>query len=387
MIQKCKYYNNYQTACSLMIDDLVPAAVYPFKDNNVWAKYDWGYHMDKENSLYIYFQNNLLNRFPEIKGTFFMPLTSYKYIPENAGYKILRGSFNESFNDFLKRISTNFDFAFHGTSHGKFINPQNVEIINNWKQEFEYLTLQDIDILQEEISKLENKSGVIFTGGKYPGYIKNEHSEQILEKLGFKWWASSSEMINKKTPRNKHDYFGKQIRILNLPTNLSGDIFNNKLVLLNSSIKFKKMIKKILRYKEKVNPYNYIQYLYENQYPITIQEHFQNQRTDGIRQTPNIFDDISSLNHIYSILRGAEIWYVNCTKLSHYLESYDNTEIISNKNQIDIKYNGNWDKMFLSFASTHREIKNLESGNIEHGIYKNSIWIYNDLQEGKYQLI
>ena len=370
-----------------MINDLVPAVVYPFKDDDIWAKYDWGFLMDKENSLYKYFQDNLLNRFPEIRGTFFIPLSSYKYILESTGYKIFRIDFNEDFVGFLNRISSNFDFAFHGTRHGKCINPQNFELRNNWKQEFEYLTLQDIEKLQEEINSFESKSGFNFTGGKYPGYKKNEYSEEILEKLGFKWWASSCYMLNRKTSTNKHGYFGNERKILDLPTNLSGNIFNNNLVSLSNSVKFRKLIKKTLRYKQKINPNNYILYLYENQLPITIQEHFQNQRTDGKRQTPNIFDDISSLDKIYSILRGSDIWYINCSELSHYLESYDNTEVIINKNQFEIKYKGNWDKMFLSFASNHREIKNLESGNIEHGVYKNTKWIFNDLKEGKYQLI
>lgn len=387
-MKKCNYFNNTQTACSLMIDDILPIAIYPFNDNYIWAKYDWGYLEDGEKSLYNYFQNNLLKRYPEIKGTFFISIKPNNSINEISGYKISKNNYDNDFLSFIKRISLHFDFAFHGTSHGNFFNSNNPDYNNNWQQEFEYLTLKDINRFRDEIQDFENKSGLYFSGGKYPGYMNNEFSEEILEKLGFKWWASSSNMLNSKISKNQHEYFGKRNKILDLPTNLGGDICNIQLVSLSPLVKLKQRIKKIIGYNKKVSPFEYIQYLYENQLPITIQEHFQNQRTDGKRQTPNIFDDINSLNMIYGILRGADIWYTSCSDLAHYLESYDNTEIISNgEKQVEIKYNGRWDKMFLSFASTHREIKNMETAKVNHGVYKNGEWIFNDLNEGKYFLI
>lgn len=52
-ITKCLYYNNNQTACSLMIDDIVPVAV--SHDGRISPWNDWGYLMDDEASLYNYF--------------------------------------------------------------------------------------------------------------------------------------------------------------------------------------------------------------------------------------------------------------------------------------------------------------------------------------------
>ena len=79
MIEKCKYYSGSQSACSLMIDDMVPVAV---SSNGVISAYnDWGYLMDNPNSLYTYFNEQILKKYPEIRGTIFMPLSSPKYIP------------------------------------------------------------------------------------------------------------------------------------------------------------------------------------------------------------------------------------------------------------------------------------------------------------------
>ena len=49
-VLKCKYYNDAQTTCSLMIDDVVPIAI--GIDGKYGPHNDWGYLMDDEQSLY-----------------------------------------------------------------------------------------------------------------------------------------------------------------------------------------------------------------------------------------------------------------------------------------------------------------------------------------------
>ena len=384
MINKCKYYNNHQSACTLMIDDLVPAAISPFKNEKITAKFDWGFLMDSYDSLYKYFDNNLLKKYPEIKGTFFIPLTSHKYLNKNSGYNIKTGDFNDEFIHFLNRISSHFDSAFHGTNHGKFIDSESFEIKNNWHQEFEYTTLNSIQNIDNEIQNFKNNSGIHFTGGKYPGYKKNEYSEKILEKLEFKWWASSSEMIGRKHAKNQHSYFGSESKILDFPTNVPGNLFNQ--TLSPQPIK-RKWLKLITGTIENYKNEQYLQYLYENGLIISIQEHFQNQRTDGKRQSQNVYDDIVSLDKIYGILRGADIWYATCSEIAHYLESYDYTDIIKkDESTFEIIYRGSWGKPFLSVTSKNREIRNLTDKETYRGVYKNGLWIYNNVTPGLYKL-
>ena len=385
IMKKCKYFNNHQSACTLMIDDLVPASISPLRDQKPLAKYDWGFYMDNENSLFNYFYDNLLKKYPEIKGTFFLPLTTHKFFNKNSGYSIKTREYDNDFYSFLKRISPNFDYAFHGTSHGKFINKANFEFKNNWIQEFEYSKIDDIKYLQKEIKNFEKNYGTCFTGGKYPGYKKNKYSERIIEELGFLWWADSSEMIGIKHSQNKHSYFGSGTKILKFPTNVPGYLFNNSLSPFVSKNLWFKYLKEIINnYRNE----HLLQYLYDNNLIISIQEHFQNQRTDGKRQSQNVYDDIQSLNKIYEILRGTDLWYATCSEISHYLESYDFTDLIKiDNNKFEIIYKGRWTKPFLSISTSSREIMNMTNKRVYKGVYKNGLWIHNNISTGLYKLV
>ena len=51
---------------------------------------------------------------------------------------------------------------------------------------------------------------------------------------------------------------------------------------------------------------------------------------------------IQSLNKIYEILRGTDLWYATCSEISHYLESYDFTDLIKiDNNKFEIIYKVN----------------------------------------------
>jgi len=64
MLEKCKWFNNYQAPCCLMIDDLAPVAI--SRDGRIGANNDWGYLMDKPGSLYKYLDQWLFQKYPEI---------------------------------------------------------------------------------------------------------------------------------------------------------------------------------------------------------------------------------------------------------------------------------------------------------------------------------
>ena len=79
-------------------------------------------------------------------------------------------------------------------------------------------------MIKAEIKLFEEKYDIRLFGGKYPGYAKNDESKDIVEKLGFKWWASDSNMINEIVRgKNNYNYFGDECDILDMPSNLSGD--------------------------------------------------------------------------------------------------------------------------------------------------------------------
>ena len=153
-----------------MIDDLAGIAV--THNGILKPANDWGYGLDSKDSLWNYFERNLLDKYPEIKGTIFYATQTYNFQNRNGGYQILRREIDEGFKSFIKGIGKNFELAFHGTTHGKYLDGNNPELKNNYLQEFEYSTLEDIPKLRGEIKRIQDFLGINFYGGKYCGYKK-----------------------------------------------------------------------------------------------------------------------------------------------------------------------------------------------------------------------
>mgnify|MGYP001962772205 CR=1 FL=1 len=380
-MKKCKYFNNHQTATSLMIDDLSPIYI-SYKNNDLpWC--DWGYNRFKKNSLLSYFYDNFMNKFPEVRGTIFLPLTAEEGIPKvvNSAMNIKSNSFNVDDKDFFARLSESFDFAFHGLKHASY---KNNDCTDEYIYESSDLKLNHYKLIKDELAKFNKLSSNIMSGGKFTGYdYYNSDSFALIHKLGFKWWAFSLSN-NKKCDKNQHSYIHVgENKILDLPSNVNGNAFKHYLEKESGLRSYYYVLKKNYR---KLKIEHYLDYLYSNQLVITIQEHFQNQALNGKIQTPNVFDDILSLEKIYSILRGSDIWHTTNSKLAHYLESFDSTTINIINNKIKIEYNGVWDSMFLSFSSDKSSIIEEKSGLVIKGVYKNNLWIYNHLNEGLYIL-
>jgi hypothetical protein len=300
-----------------MIDDLVPVAV--TRNGKLGPHNDWGYLMDQPNSLFSYFQRFLLSKFPEIKGTFFVPLESQYSISEENGYAVFKKDIDKEFIEFIKRQANEFEIAFHGIRHT--YKKDNTRFF-----EFENPNLEDFTTFKNKIDAYASM-GIEFTGGKFPGYRFNETAIEFIQFMNYKWFALNAGMINRKSQGNKLSYINNT-NIVNIPTNLAGDIFNIK---PKKAGFLKRSIKRILFPGRYIKPEEYLEYLYIHGHPIFIQEHFQNQGTEGKRQTPNIYDDICSLDRIFGLLRPLDIWYACCSEIAHYYDSYKNTEIVEKK--------------------------------------------------------
>lgn len=384
MIEKCKYYNDAHSACSLMIDDIVPVLI----SNNgaESARNDWGYLMDQEGSLYNYFKKNLLQKYPEIKGTVFLPLRSQDHIPTDRGYSIFKKNVeDQEFLMFLKKISTNFEMAFHGNRHE--YRKEDGEYIHECFAINSYQANQVISI----VNGFQEKTKINFTGGKYPGYNFNDKALEIIKKLDAKWWALYVDMINNVNPANAV-IFDEKLNIVLIPTNVSGDIFHKYFEQKKTG--FKSLIKNgvrflIGRHNNYDDPIKYLNYLYLNRLPIIIQEHFQNQKTNGRRQTPNIYDDIWSLDLIYAFLKGKDIWYATCGEIAHYYESFIHCSIsIEDQYAFKLNYNGIYDKPFISIKLSTPKLFHIESNTVSHGVFKNNeYWVFDDVEVGSYRII
>lgn len=374
MLEKCKWFNNYQAPCCLMIDDLAPVAI--SRDGRIGANNDWGYLMDKPGSLYKYLDQWLFQKYPEIRGTIFLPLESHNYVSPDMGYKIIKRDIDDSYINFLDNLQDRFEFAFHGIKHcgdeelkGKFIH--------------EY-TNADIEYIEYSVSKVESfkaRNGISFLGGKFPGYSYNELSLSLIKKIGFKWWALDAYMINRRNCDNNIKYSQDKSYIC-IPTNASGDLFRK-----SPSLSILRNVKRKLKNTFYLKPEKYIQYLYKTGLPITIQEHYQNQGTDGKRQTPNLYDDIKYLDDLFGYLRRLDIWFANCSDIAHYFDSYSNTRIKVKENKIIIEYKGLWDKPYISIRCDKPAIINLADNQQISGCKKGNYWIFNELHAGEYHLL
>lgn len=373
--QICNYFNDHQTAASLMIDDLAPAAI--SYENELQPFYDHGYAMRKKDGLYHYFEENLLNAFPEIRGTFFI-LTDqhFNQQPSTKGYIIKNRGFSEEYINFLHSLTPRFDFAFHGTTHGKHLNGQML-------QEFTYLTPDDIPRYAEILKDFQKTTGISFHGGKFPAYQQNQHSSHIIEKLNFKWWAYSNHMKNRRHPDTCYKYSDKNKGVLHMPTNFGGESFK-------AFLKVKKPRLTALRswYKayERVKLEGHLNWLYQNGRVITIQEHFTTFRSQGIFQRPNVFDDLESLKTIYSTLRGADIWHASCNQVAKYWENKDQFKIEAHAKNIDLSYSGTYTNPTVSVKSKKVKTLKTNEGLIIHGISRNGGYVFNKLKPGTYWL-
>jgi len=374
-VNKCLYYNDARTACNLMIDDFVPVAVTP--EGIITPANDWGYAMDAENSLFRYFQTNLLDKFPEIRGTFFIPLESHRNLDEKAGYTIYKKDFDSGFKRFFKETATAFDLAFHGIRH-TYADPDPDS--NRLLFEFNHLELSDIPMLKEKIKTFEELMDCKLQGGKFPGYRGNEFAFDIVEKLDFLWWSSIKSFLNSGESACQPVYFGQENKVLDIPQTFHGNAFNKILIGQKS---WKNRIRYFKHQKHRSRSEKFLRHLYENRLIITVQEHFQNQRTDGRRQSVNVYDDINSLDYIFSYLRGADIWYARMNELAQYIDSYRNCEIeYPASNQLKISYMGRWEEPLLSLAVNRQELTATETGVKIQGVYKNGSWIFNNLAPG-----
>ncbi len=360
-----------------MIDDLVPAAV--SIDGVPRAHNDWGYLMDEKNSLYKYFQKNILNKYPEIKGTVFLPLSSQDYIQTDKGYSVFTRKVNDpKFLSFIEQISDCFEMAFHGIKHEFYSdNGQPTHECAN-------ITMEQVPEVVSAVDNFSRQTKISFNGGKFPGYKYNETAIEIIKKLHAKWWALQVNMINKAHPDNNLS-FSKQLKVILIPTNVSGDIFQNHY--FSSHNRLKGLVKQIIGYKKYDDPVAYLNYLYSNQFPITIQEHFQNQKTNSKRQTPNVYDDIFSLDLIYAFLKGKDVWYATCGEIAHHYEVYNHSVIknIDNANFL-IEYNGIYNDPLLSLKLNVPKIIHARTGTEVCGISKNDSWIFNSIKPSGYRI-
>jgi hypothetical protein len=382
-VRKARWFNNAEAAVVLNIDDLS----YGFMDiTNAGHRpfNDWGLGCRGPNGVFRYFEAHLLDKYPELKYTVFLPFGRHSIGMVETRYPARAGDIFESaeFGELLQHIvASGHEIAYHGHHHGRkapTVDPR------TWLEEDVELGPDGYrDLVTADLARIHDELGISVRGGRSPGYRNNP---PLLATVGsglFKWWSFDF------TPfQCRHAY---RQGLYALPTNVEGRAFGRS-VAYGPRTGFRSLLQRpavmclrnaLAEYSAEVG----IRRLLRQHAVIAVAEHFMGTRPDGRRQIPNVFDDIDSLGKIFSLLRGADVWHATCTQIAHYRESYDFTALTTREDgTFEMVYNGSWDDACLTLTADAREIQNARTGEIMRGVYRRGQWVFNNFSPGSYRL-
>lgn len=364
----CKWKYGADSPVMFMVDDLCNSWVDINGNGKIDPEEDFGAALGKENSSLNFLENKILNKFPEVKVNFYVPVGKRIGMLLSSPIKMYSAPINESqaTKDFFKSIHNNkkYELSYHGTTHGKVF-----EEAKDQKQEWECFASLDEAISTINTGKniFKEVTGEYPKGGKYCGYIGDKYGDNSINKTNFLWWhrfwnRGIEERYNEefcgieKNPIKAYDIveFGEN-RVIDIPSTINGGLFN-----VSSKSIVKKIIKLFLlpylNYKKRKK----IDFLLDNNLVISIQEHICPARDDGKRQTPNIFDDKKSLIKIFNYLKDKNVWYCTGTELAEYYYLCKNIILLENEKgfyvditnikknienmEISVRFNKNFDK-------------------------------------------
>lgn len=317
----CKWPNNADSPVMFMVDDLANVWIDLNSNGKVDLAEDWGYAMDSPNSSFRFLTDNILRDFPEVKTTFFVPVNRVPIIKDHK-YNAHFGPINENekIADFFRTIHSNnkCEVAYHGLTHG-VSGKRTEDFIHEW------VSFKSIEEALAQIDKGKKIYCEVFgenpKGGKYPGYGKNAFSDESIDRSGFLWWCREWNRGQIGVPDEERfsiKHFGTN-DVIDIPSTIYGGMFN----LVRGSF-YSKTIKRLLLFKKWEKQ---IDDLLKRGQVISIQEHIALARTDGRRQSPNIFDDEESLIHIFSYLKKKNVWYATGTEIAEYYGVYNKASI------------------------------------------------------------
>ena len=379
MIKIAKWFNNHQAPICLTIDDISDVYVKPagLKNKKIIPFFDWGFNLDKDGSLYKFFVDNIVKKNPEMKVTFFLPLGNHDSLNLNSGYEVENhGLERKDFLKFIKSIQDEcgFEIAAHGINHNKYTDIKNPEIRSNVIQELTYVNADRFKKrMKQIIDNLHQNYGIGIVGGRSPGYENKMLEPKDFSEIGLLYWNFDFSNLKSIGPKIIDD-------LVVMPSNVPGNLFNNN---PTSST-----IRNILKEVKRARKFSKLMKIYKSGNPIIIAEHFMFLRTDGKFQSPSVYSDIDSINEIYALFKRADIWYASCAEIAKYFDSYSHLSVrqLDNK-RYKLIYNDKYKKPFITVISDHRGLKNVETGEVIKGYYKQSYWVYNTINAGVYEEI
>jgi hypothetical protein len=360
---KCDHYDGSQATVVLMIDDLANGFL-NHRGNGPDPASDWGFLGNGPGSIYRYFDRHFLELFPEAKFTVFLPMGEHAVgFPETGYAKVSRspwepGPFRELIGHILE---SGHEIAYHGRHHGlrsASLDPY------SWSGEYrDHAPGAYAKIIQEDLEKFRTQFGRVIAGGKFPAYQYGETEQKSLAGLGLKWWVFDYD------PRRRRH--GRREGLLDIPANLPGNLFPSEKGKVKGHVRAWLWERRLA---QRVSEGGI----------ISIQEHFMSTRPDGKRQTPNVFDDILSLQRIYRQFRGADLWHTTCSELAAFLDSRDSCELRPGE-PAGFLIQGGSAGFGLTLKCDAPRIRFQGGEAWIEGRRKGDGWIYNRVQPGQYE--
>jgi hypothetical protein len=356
-IDKAKWHNNADAPVIFMIDDFCNRWVDLNNNGKIDPGEDWGAARDSDNSSFSYIKREFLDRYPEIKVTFFTPVGKRCNVIEPPLCNCYSGAINddEGTKAFFRQIhhDKRFEIAYHGVTHGI---PG--KTIGEFQQE--WLTFKTVDEAIDQIEKGKriylDTFGEYPKGGKYCGYMHNEFSDESIDKTGFLWWCRDWNRVQHYMPYVEcfePSYFGSN-EVIDIPSTIEGNLcsmrkYESKMIRLAQ-----KILKPLLR-KRKLRLI--IERLRKREV-ISIQEHIAPSRADKITQIPNIYDDKDSLCFIFEFLKRRNVWFATGTEVAAYFDARERTDLVPHgEESFKIRYSGRFKKPALTLFLKINSVK------------------------------
>ncbi|NLD46446.1 MAG: hypothetical protein GX660_04505 [Clostridiaceae bacterium] len=390
-----KWYKNCCSPVVLMIDDFANCWVDANNNGVIDPGEDWGYNKYNKGSAMDFLENKLLDGYPDIKVTFFVPVGKRAEMIITPVAKQTSKAINEDQESkaFFSTIHKNsrYELAYHGTTHGK-PGEDTMDFVDEWLM---YDTYQEaIDTIAKGIGIFEDATGVKPLGGKYCAYISKSFSDETIDNSGFLWWCrfwNRGELGEKeeeltggdKNPITNFDvkFFGNN-KVIDIPSTINGEMFQivgEKKGLIKNLINKCRILK---RTKD-------LDYFLKNRLIISIQEHISPSRADGKIQRPNIYSDYYSLRYMFKYFSKKNVWFCTCSELASYVYCRENSHIeIKDNKTFRLSYK-NDSRIANPILSLH--FNRYKTGNIKCpdgsivGIKKNMATI--PVQNGIYEII
>lgn len=360
-VEICKWYNGADSPVLFMIDDLANTWVDSNNNGSLDLGEDWGYFKDEEHSSFRYLNENILEVFPQVKVTFFVPVgvrVGMLETPLFPKQSLLMNSDGES-KQFFRSIHQhpNFELAYHGTTHGK-VGRRAHDFIQEWA--LFQSTEEAVHRVQEGIEIFQDAVGVKPRGGKYCGYTSNEYSDESINQTDFSWWCRywNRGMLDNETddicgqdqdPITNFDVkrFGTH-QVIDIPSTVNGALLNG---IYRKDHSVKGIIKRVFRKPFTRWKLHQIAYLLKHRLVISIQEHIAPSRDDGKRQSPNIFDDCKSILGIFQYLADKRVWYCTGSELADYVNLRDHvTLVMKDESRFELDHETSYSNQVISLA-------------------------------------